>query len=183
MQYSRVRLLVLPDHRAEGERLSVPINCFISIPPIIELSCDHPYPKFATNLTMCLTLSLSPFDQTVRGFVRCMGSMLVFVCTLTTAETMLPSKSQRIALFDALVIEIERLDGDGLINRHTRPESWRQTTARLREAAATASSPIEYGQVFHRLRATYPNFHAGVSIAEPFRAAWMQSDAKLPILI
>ena len=114
---------------------------------------------------------------------RCGLAVFLVASTLAGAETLLPTKAQRVALFDALVSEIERLDGDGLINRHTRPESWRQTTSKLRDAAATANSPIEYGQVFHRLRATYPNFHAGVSIADAYRGAWMQSDAKLPVLI
>lgn len=118
-----------------------------------------------------------------KSAAQCGLAALLIAPTLASAEPLLPSKAHRMALFDALVGEIERLDGDGLINRHTRPESWRQTKSKLREAAATATSPVEYGQVFHRLRGTYPNFHAGVSIAEAYRGTWMQSDAKLPVLI
>lgn len=90
---------------------------------------------------------------------------------------------QKAALFDRLVVEIERLDGDGLIFRDTRPESWGDTVERLRKEASSATTSIDYGQVLHRLRGTYPNFHAGVSIADAYRAPWMQGDRWLPVVI
>ena len=81
---------------------------------------------------------------------------------------------QKVALFDRIVAEIERIDGDGLIFRNTRPESWRDTVTRLRKEASSASTSIDYGYVFHRLRGTNANFHAGVSIADAYRASWMK---------
>lgn len=90
---------------------------------------------------------------------------------------------QKVALFDRIVAEIERIDGDGLIFRNTRPESWRDTVTRLRKEASSASTSIDYGYVFHRLRGTYPNFHAGVSVADTYRAPWMQGDRWLPLVI
>ena len=93
------------------------------------------------------------------------------------------SAQQKLALFDLVVAEIERLDGDGLIIRHTRPESWRETVARLRKEAALSATLIDYGYVFHRLRGTYPNFHAAVNIADAYRAPWMQGDRWLPVII
>ncbi len=90
---------------------------------------------------------------------------------------------QRVALFDRVVAEIERLDGDGLVIRHTRPESWRETVTRLRQEAASAVTLTDFGYVFHRLRGTYPNFHAGTSIVDAYRAPWMQGDRWLPVVI
>jgi hypothetical protein len=101
----------------------------------------------------------------------------------TPALTALPSHEQRVALFDQLVSDIERLDGDGLLVRNTRPESWRNTVARLRATAGAARTSVEYGHVFHRLRSTYPNSHAEVSTEPAYFARWMQSDVTLPVVI
>ncbi len=93
----------------------------------------------------------------------------------------LMSVEQRLSLFDLLVREIVRIDGDGLIVRETRPESWSATVARLRSEAANATTTAEYGHVFHRLRATYPNSHSGVMLADDYRRDWMSRDVRLPI--
>ncbi len=97
------------------------------------------------------------------------------------AAPALLSVEQRLSLFDLLVREIVRIDGDGLIVRDTRPESWSATVARLRREAASATTTAEYGSVFHRLRATYPNSHAAVTLADAYRRDWMSRDARLPI--
>jgi hypothetical protein len=101
----------------------------------------------------------------------------------TKKTATLPTQAQRVALFDLLAQEIERLDGDGLIVRHTRPEPWNETIGRLRQAAIAATTPSDFGHVFFRLRATYPNSHSDVRLAETYRTSWMQSDARLPITI
>ncbi len=57
----------------------------------------------------------------------------------------LPSKDERGSLFQAVVDEINRLDGEGLPVRGNRPESWEVTTAKLKEevkAAFTAKIPM-----------------------------------------
>jgi Peptidase family S41 len=101
-----------------------------------------------------------------------------------TAPTVwMPSAVERVALFDRLVRDIDRLDGDGLTIRDTRPESWWKTVARLRLAAHAATTPAEYGHVFYRLRATYPNMHAGINLADGYSAKWMPNGVTLPIII
>ena len=72
----------------------------------------------------------------------------------------LPSKDERGNLFQAVVDEINRLDGEGLSIRGHRPESWEVTTAKLKEEAQAAKNLFELGRVFKRLNATYPNLHS-----------------------
>lgn len=95
----------------------------------------------------------------------------------------MPSRAQSVALFDQLVRDIERLDGDGLTIRHLRPEPWKDTVARLRVAANAANTPAALGQVFHRLRASYPNFHANVTLNSGYNEKWMLGGTDLPIAI
>ncbi len=119
----------------------------------------------------------------IRALVVCAALAMWLGSSSVSASAVLPQTVQHVALFDLLVSEIERIDGDGLVNRETRPESWSQTTARLREAARSASTAIEYGQVFHQLRHTYPNSHARIELVEEYRSAWAQRDARLPVTI
>lgn len=74
----------------------------------------------------------------------------------------LPSKEERATLFQSVVDEINRLDGEGLPVRSNRPESWETTTAKLKEDAQNAKNLFELGRVFKRLNATYPNLHSNV---------------------
>jgi hypothetical protein len=99
------------------------------------------------------------------------------------ASATMPTSAQSAALFDKVVQDIGRLDGDGLTIRHQRPEPWRATIARLRLAATEATTPAQLGQVFHRLRATYPNMHAGVTLAKDFNEKWMPNGVTLPVTI
>ncbi len=119
-----------------------------------------------------------PLPMTLNRILQltfCAALALTFVSA--TAQPSLaasfPSVEQRLALFDQLVLDIERLDGDGLLARDTRPESWRETVARLRKSASEARTPLEYGHVFHRLRATYPNTHAEINTSSAYFAPWM----------
>lgn len=120
-------------------------------------------------------------------FVCVLYAIFGFAATMAFADGTNPQSpltlQEKVTLFDLVVAEIERLDGDGLIFRHTRPESWRDTVVRLRKETSSAATVIDYGYVFHRLRGTYPNFHAAVSIADAYRAPWMQGDRWLPVVI
>ncbi len=83
----------------------------------------------------------------------------------------LPPAATRAQIFDQFVSEIERLDGEGLPARINRPESWKNTIARLREEAQKATTPVAFGQVFHRLDQTYPNLHAQVTLNDEYEIA------------
>ena len=76
----------------------------------------------------------------------------------------LPSLGVRLQMFDAVVGSITRLDGDGLVFRSKRRESWDATVARLRREAEAAGSLTDFGRVFKRLDATYPNLHTRVHL-------------------
>lgn len=95
-------------------------------------------------------------------------SLLVFQSALSSE---LPNEIIRVKMFDRFVSEIERLDGEGLPARKNRPEDWKITTRKLREMARTAQTPVEFGQVFRLLDATYPNLHAHLVLAEKYDLA------------
>jgi len=78
----------------------------------------------------------------------------------------LPNAELRKKAFENFVSEINRLDGEGLIPRFNRPESWRVTTSKLAEEAQSAQSLFELGRVYKRLDATYPNLHARVHLRQ-----------------
>jgi len=90
-----------------------------------------------------------------------------------------PNAKLRGKIFDDIVSEIERLDGDGLLPRKNRSESWKQTTKRLRKLATEAKSWGELGHVFNMLDATYPNLHAHVFLAPELD--WRQSEGRLTL--
>jgi len=56
--------------------------------------------------------------------------------------------------------EIQRLDGEGLIPRKNRPESWADTLKKLAIEATQAKNLYDLGRVFKKIDATYPNLHA-----------------------
>jgi hypothetical protein len=70
------------------------------------------------------------------------------------------SPDERYASVKALAAEMERLDGDGLIFRHERPQPWADTTLRLAEEARSARNWEDYFAALKRLNLTYPNMHA-----------------------
>lgn len=76
----------------------------------------------------------------------------------------LPNAADRVLLFNQVVSEINRLDGEGLIPRINRPESWAETTAHLSNEARDANTLFEFGRIFKRLDATYPNLHARIHL-------------------
>jgi hypothetical protein len=76
-----------------------------------------------------------------------------------------PDQKIRVGLLKAVVSEINRLDGDGLLPRKGRPKSWTQTVDQLEKEIKTASTWDEVGDVFRKLDATYTNLHAKVLLA------------------
>ena len=91
----------------------------------------------------------------------------LFLSTLTLAED-IPSEEIRLKMFDKLVEEIERIDGEGLPARANRPQPWKETVAILRGQMKDASTKTDLGQVFRKLDATYPNLHAQVVLHQQY---------------
>lgn len=81
------------------------------------------------------------------------------------------SPDTRVRIFDKTVSELERIDGEGLPARMNRPEKWDTTIAALRAQAKKAETRIDFGQVFRKLDATYPNLHAQVNLDEKYDIA------------
>ena len=89
--------------------------------------------------------------------------IIVFSTWATAQEIIsLPAKDDRVILFQSIVDEMTRLDGEGLPVRANRPETWEVTTAKLKEEVQNAKNLFDLGRVFKRLNATYPNLHANV---------------------
>jgi len=74
----------------------------------------------------------------------------------------LPNPELRRSMMQKLAEELVRIDGEGLIPRSNRPETWENTIKKLSEEAQEASSLYDLGRAFKRLDATYPNLHAKV---------------------
>ncbi len=84
------------------------------------------------------------------------------VQTEKTSSIVSPSAQTKKQMLAALVQEINRIDGEGLVPRSNRPESWEKTVARLGDESSRSQSLYDLGRVFKRLDATYPNLHAKV---------------------
>ena len=98
--------------------------------------------------------------------------IIVTLVIFNTAHAVdLPTEEVKLKIFNKIVSELERIDGEGLPARKNRPENWGMTLGILREQARTAQTPIDFGQVFRRLDATYPNLHAQVVLDEKFDIA------------
>lgn len=64
--------------------------------------------------------------------------------------------------------EMIRLDGEGLIPRVNRPETFLQTTEKLAKEAASNITSFDFYRTFSRLDATYPNIHTHVTFPDLF---------------
>lgn len=89
-------------------------------------------------------------------------SLLSSVALANEPNLKLPSEKQRQEMVLNLSREIQRLDGEGLIPRKNRPESWDDTLKKLASEAAQAKTLYDLGRVFKKIDATYPNLHANV---------------------
>jgi hypothetical protein len=98
-------------------------------------------------------------------------------------DIQLPPVAQRLRMFDSLVAEMERLDGDGLVFRGRRREPWAATVARLRIEAAEAGSLVAFGRVFKRLDATYPNLHTRVHLRRELDAVKSLGRLVFPLVV
>lgn len=110
--------------------------------------------------------------------------VLVFVPLVSFAETkVFPSAQVRRDMVLDLARHMERIDGDGLIPRHNRPESWSQTMGRLSQEAMDAQNLFELGRVFRRLDATYPNLHANIFMIREMEEKQSQGSVVFPFTI
>lgn len=80
----------------------------------------------------------------------------------------LPSPETQREMILAIRDEMIRLDGEGLIPRKNRPESFRKTTDRIAKDALRNETPFDFYRTFSRLDATYPNLHANVGFSPGF---------------
>src|SRR3989338_89522 len=69
-------------------------------------------------------------------------------------------------LFDDLIAYVERLDAEILTIRRNRPESWKQTTTRLKQLFLNAKNDEDAYLVLQMLDATYPGLHTKISVPQ-----------------
>lgn len=74
----------------------------------------------------------------------------------------LPKPEVRKEMVVELSRQIERIDGEGLLSRKNRTTSWQKTIELLGDEALQAKTMFDFGRVFKRFDATYPNLHAHV---------------------
>ena len=96
------------------------------------------------------------------------------------ADKVLPAPNTRREMVLSFVEEINRLDGEGLIPRKNRPETWEQTTKKLAQEAFVAQDLFTLGRVFRKLDATYPNLHAKVALLPELDINETQGIVNLP---
>ena len=78
----------------------------------------------------------------------------------------IPTAKMQNAMVIAIRDEMLRLDGEGLIPRENRPESFERTTGMLAMDALKNKTVADFYQTFKKLNATYPNLHAGVTFPQ-----------------
>jgi len=74
----------------------------------------------------------------------------------------LPKPEVRKVMVLELAKQVGRIDGEGLLPRENRPESWGKTVEKLSVEAVEAQTLYDLGRVFKRFNASYPNLHANV---------------------
>lgn len=87
-------------------------------------------------------------------------SLFAALLSVLVFSSALGAQKEKVALFRALVKEIERLDSTTLTLRANRPEPWAETVEKLEQQLATAKDDKDVARVFNRLNLTYPNLHS-----------------------
>ena len=88
--------------------------------------------------------------------------------------------SKYLKIFDAYLVEVTRLDGDGLLPRIGRSHSWSQITAQLRKDLSHAKTKFEIGRIFMRLDAAYTNLHAHIDVTDDYN---LRSEGKVQLAV
>jgi hypothetical protein len=97
---------------------------------------------------------------------------------LKLSELPFPTTEARLKLFDDVVSEMARLDGEGLEARRLRPESWSETLQGLRRELHQAENFKDLARVFGRVDASYTNLHSSVDFVA--QGAWFASGTVRP---
>lgn len=103
--------------------------------------------------------------------ISCVFVLIFCVIANANESGQVLNQEQRLKIFNSVVSELERIDGEGLPPRKNRPEKWETTVNILREQAKNAQTAVDFGQVFRKLDATYPNLHAQVVLNESYDIA------------
>ena len=81
----------------------------------------------------------------------------------------LPSGETQRKMVLSIRDEMIRLDGEGLLPRKNRPESFKKTTDQLAKEALQNQTSFDFYRTFSRLDATYPNLHAHVNFLDSLK--------------
>ncbi len=106
----------------------------------------------------CSTPKVSELSTTAQGNV------------LSKQSFVSPSPKMQKEMVLAIRDEMIRLDGEGLIPRENRPESFRKTSNKIANEALKSKTDFDFYRIFSRLNATYPNLHANVNFAPNFNS-------------
>ncbi len=81
---------------------------------------------------------------------------------LIQSPFVLPTSKIQKEMVIAIRNEMIRLDGEGLIPRKNRPESFQKTTNKISKEALLNKTEFDFYRTFSKLNATYPNLHAHI---------------------
>jgi hypothetical protein len=80
----------------------------------------------------------------------------------------LPTSAVRAKAFDEYISVIKRVDGDGLLPRKNRPQSWDKTVSTLKKEFVNATNEFQMGQVLKRVDQSYTNIHSSAALAPDY---------------
>ena len=121
-------------------------------------------------------------NRFLKFFLIILFQFITFSSYSNTSALTLPSPETRRSMVLNLSQEILRLDGDGLLPRANRPESWEVTIQRLANEASEAKTLYDLGRVFKRVDATYPNLHASVYMIPQLEELKSEQSLSLPFV-
>lgn len=98
--------------------------------------------------------------MTVRFLIRTIFTIVAFYVPLSHGAFEVPSAELQQRILLALRNEMIRLDGEGLLSRKDRPETFVETTDKLVKQTLANQSLNDFFNSFQKLSATYTNLHS-----------------------
>lgn len=98
--------------------------------------------------------------MTVRFLIRTIFTLVAFYVPLSHGAFEAPSAELQQRIILALRNKMIRLDGEGLLSRKDRPETFVETTDKLADQTSANQSLNDFFNSFQKLSATYTNLHS-----------------------
>lgn len=110
-----------------------------------------------------------------------LGIMLVMMSLKALAVGEKFDSKNLVQAYDKFIIELDRLNGDGLIPRQNRKKSFSQVSKELRRDLVKAKTKFEAGRIFARLDAAYTNNHSYADLSAEY--SYKKSEGALKLAV